>query len=101
MVQTIQYEDFQSISENPRLLPRTGKNPQPDGATSLLSSWSIDDPKPKTYRWPNTNINILVWKADITRLHVDVVVNAADENLEHDGGTFETNKTSIIGSRLR
>ena len=71
------------------MLSRTSKNPQPDGATALLSPWSIDDPQPKAYTCPNTNINILVWKADITQLHVNVVVNAANENLEHDGGKYE------------
>ena len=89
------------ISEKPRLLSKTSKNPQPDGATALLSSWSIDDPKPKAYKWLRSKINILVWKADITQLHVDVVVNAADEDLEHDGGTSEMNLTSIICCRLR
>ena len=84
------------ISEKPRLLSRTSKNLQPDGATAQLSSCTIDDPTPKAYKCPNTNINILVWKADITQLHADVVVNAANENLEHDGGTFEVNLTSII-----
>ena len=77
------------ISGRRRLLSKTMSNGTlTDEVTKPRTPLTKPELAPKAYTCPNTNINILAWKVDITKLHVDVVVNAANEDLLHGAGIY-------------
>ena len=66
------------------VVPPGGKPRPIEGAAGPISSprkqWGC------VYRATSGKLSVYVWKCDITIMHVDVIVNAANERLDHGGG---------------
>lgn len=83
----INHIDFKILKKNESLLCEVLRNKFGCLSTLVSPAWESNSESHQVFRKRLTSgIELSVWKDDLTRHAVDVVVNAANEELRHGGG---------------